>query len=552
MRVALALLTIVALPLEAQLLQGTVRDSVARSPIAGVVVSAVDSAGRPVGRTLTNQSGVYRLAVPAAAAGLRVQRIGFRMREVRLPASADDLSSMDIVLAAVPSLLDPVRVVGAARCPRRRDNAAAQALYEQARAGLLATVVAREANPATIVRLAFERPVIAWPDSALAKVRIDSTNQTTTSFRALFSGAEFVQFGFMRKVDDRWQYFGPDADVLLDEGFAAGYCFSIADRDRMRRGQIGLSFAAATKQPGRIDIVGTLWIDTIVRALRTIEYKYTGVGTLASYMDTGGRTSFQEMPNGSVIVTHWQVRLLSTQIDSIEDIFGNRKARFGLIQNEGGGFLASARWPDGTAWRGPTSSARLQLMLNDTTPVIGQGVRLAGTDYRAVTDSSGRLELRDLFPARYRLVMEDTLLEELGFEPESQFDFVAMAGDVMQARIRVRSTAEQLLRRCFNKTSRADLVAVIHVKDAAVAAPGVKVDIDISGRKLTETTRDGGNIVLCFDRAALGATIQLVGARDDMRTQTIVHTISRRVTLFRLQLAKTAPNRLSGIAIARR
>jgi hypothetical protein len=552
MRVALVLLVMAVVPLEAQLLQGVVRDSVARSAIGGAVVSAIDSLGRPLTRTLSNQDGVYRLVVPQAAARLRVQRIGFRMRELPFPSSAGLPPVLDIALLAVPSLLDPVRVVEAAKCPRRRDNAEAQALYEQARAGLLATVVARESNPASVVRLAFERPMMSWPESALARVRIDSTSQTTTSFRALFTGEEFVQFGFQRKVGDSWQYFGPDADVLLDEGFAAGYCFSIADRDRTRRSQIGLSFAAATKQKGRVDIIGTLWIDTIARALRTIEYKYTGVGSLASYMDTGGRTSFQEMPNGSVIVTHWHVRLLNTQIDSIEDKFGNKKALFGLVQNEGGGFLASARWPDGTEWKAPTATARLQLMLNDTTPVVANEVSLTGTDYRARTDSNGRIELRDLFPARYRLIVRDTLLEELGFEPEPQFDFVAIAGDVTEARIRVQSTAEQLLGRCANKTSRADLVAVVNVKDAAVAAPGVKVDIDINGRKLTETTRQRGNIVLCFDRAALGATIQLVGTRDDMRTQTIVHTISRRVTLFRLQLAKVAPPPVSGTATVRR
>ncbi len=540
MRVAVLLLQLlVPLAVEAQPLQGVVRDSVGRIPIAGVVISALDSLGKPMARTISNQDGLYRLTVPGSSSRIRVQRIGFRMRE--LPRPGDEAARLDIVMTAVPSMLDPVRILGAAKCPRRRDNADAQALYEQARAGLLTAVVARETNPANVVRLAFDRPVMAWPDSALAKVRVDSTSQTTTSFRALFTGEEFVQFGFQRKVGDVWQYFGPDADVLLDEGFAAGYCFSIADRDRTRSSQIGLSFAAATRQKGRVDIVGTLWIDTIARALRTIEYKYTGVGSLSDYMDTGGRTSFQEMPNGAVIVTSWSVRLLNVRTDSIEDRFGNKRPMFGLVQNEGGGFLASATWTDGTMWKAPVGTARLQLMLNDTTPVVGQAVQLAGTDYRAISDSSGYVNFRDLFPARYELIVRDTLIEELGFEPEPQFDFVSIAGSETGGRLRVQSTAEQLLRRCFNKTSRADLVAVVHVKDAAVGAPGVKVDIDVNGRKLTETTRQNGNIVLCFDRNALGATIQLVGARDDMRSQTITHVLNRRVTLFRLQLAKLAP-----------
>ena len=112
----------------------------------------------------------------------------------------------------------------------------------------------------------------------------------------------------------------------------------------------------------------------------------------------------------------------------------------------------------------------------------------------------------------------------------------------INARIRVQSTAEQLLRKCANKMSRADLVAVVNVKDAAVGAPGVKIDMTINGGDLiSETTKSYGNVVFCFDRSALGATVRLVGKRGDMQTQTITHSLTRRVTLFRLQLAPKPP-----------
>lgn len=541
MRFSAVLLFMVAVPLEAQLLQGVVRDSVSRLPIPGVVVSLTDSSGRSVARTLSDQVGGYRVLMPAGVSRIRLQRLGFRMRETPAP-SVDGIVNLDLTLAALPSLLEPVQVLEAARCPRRRDNAQAQALYEQARAGLLATIVARETNPATIVRYAFERPVARWADSAPVKIRIDSTKESTTSFRAMFNGEEFVQFGFQRKVGAKWQYFGPDADVLLDDGFASGYCFSIAERDRSRRSQIGLSFAAATKQKDRVDIVGTLWIDTIARALRTIEYRYTGVTGLEGYMDTGGRTSFLEMSNGVAVVTQWGLRLLHTETDTLVDRFGNEILRPRLVQNEGGGFLAKAVWPDGTRWVAPMGAARLRLMINDTTPVAGAAIRLATTDHRGTTDTSGFVEIPDLFPGKYRVIVRDTLLEELGFEPEPQLEFVAIPGSVTERTARVQSTAELLLRRCFNKTSRADLVAVINVKDAAVGAPGVKVDFTINGRSLFETTRTHGNIVLCFDRSALGAGIEMVGTRGDQSTQRISHTINRRVTLFRLQLAPKPPS----------
>jgi hypothetical protein len=533
--------TLAAAPLPAQLYQGVVRDSLARTPVAGVVISALDSAGKPAARTLSGQDGRYRMFVPASADRLRIQRIGYRMRELPLKASAEETVAYDVALAPVPSLLDPVRVLSASACPRRRDNADTQALYEQARAGLLATVVAREANPASVVRYAFDRPVMLWPDSAPVRVTIDSTRDATTAFKTSFTGADLVAFGFKRRVGDQWQYAGPDAEVLLDDGFANGYCFSIAPRDRTRRSQIGLSFAAADKQHGRLDIAGTLWIDTVARALRSIEYQYTGAEGLAQYLGTGGRTSFMEMPNGIVAVTQWSNRLLQERIDTVDDGSGKKRAVHGLMQNEGGGYLARATWPDGTQWVAPMGTARLVLMLNDTTPVVANDVRLARTDYRGTTDNAGRVEIRDLFPGRYALIVRDTLLEELGFEPDPQFEFVSVPGSVFDARVRVQSTAEQLMQKCRKKTSRTDLLAVVNVKDAAVGAPGVKVDVTFNGASFSETTNASGSFVLCLDRDALGAQVAMVGARGDMRTQTLTHTLSKRVTLFRLQLAKAAP-----------
>jgi hypothetical protein len=512
-----------------------------RLAIGGVVVSAIDSAGKPSARTLSAQDGRYRLIITGSVATLRLQRIGFRMRELGVTPSTDEAISLDIMLTRLPSLLDPVRVFGAAACPKRRDNAQAQALYEQARAGLLATVVARQSNPGSVVRYAFERPVTQWPDSAPVRIRIDSTNETTTSFRAQFTGEEFVRYGFQRKVGSHWQYFGPDADVLLDEGFANGYCFSIAGRDRNRPTQIGLSFAAAKKQRGRVDIVGTLWIDTVARALRTVEYRYTGIGGLADYLNSGGQTTFTEMANGIVAVTQWGVHLPSSNTEYAADASGASRTVRQLILNEAGGFLAKATWPDGTRWIAPMGSARLALQLNDTTPVVRNDVRLAGGDYAGTTDSAGRVVFRDLFPGQYDLIVRDTLLEELGFEARPQFRFVAVPGAIVEARVRVESTAEQLMRKCVNKTARAELVAVVNVKDAAVGAPNVSVDIAVNGRHTKETTSANGSFVLCFDGEAFGSTIELTGTRGDMRTQTITHTLTRRVTLFRLQLAKQPP-----------
>src|SRR6185437_9181742 len=91
---------------------------------------------------------------------IRVVRIGFRPRDLALPAGQADVR-LDIDLPLLPTLLEPVAVRANPRCPLRTDRAAAFALLEQARAGLLASVVEREASPARLVRLAFDRSIDA-------------------------------------------------------------------------------------------------------------------------------------------------------------------------------------------------------------------------------------------------------------------------------------------------------------------------------------------------------------------------------------------------------
>jgi len=132
-------------------------DSTNRRSISGVVLAVLDSAGGTLARTIANERGSYRVALPHGAQTLRALRIGYRVREVRLPSRVFDVTDLDVAMIAIPALLEPMRVTAAASCPHRSDAAAAYSLLEQARAGLLATIVAREAKPATLKLLVFER-----------------------------------------------------------------------------------------------------------------------------------------------------------------------------------------------------------------------------------------------------------------------------------------------------------------------------------------------------------------------------------------------------------
>ena len=381
-----------AVTAEAQQLRGVVRDSATGEAVAGAVVSMLDQSGAALTRTITSTHGQYEVDWHDRAAWLRVVRIGFRPREIRLERGIVDDSTLDVVLVRLPTLLEAMHVTALGTCDRRRDNAQAQALLQQARAALLATIVAREANPAKVVRLAYERTVTRNLDAEAPSVRIDSATQGTASYKSVRRGADLVSRGFTTDSLGTGIYFSPNAEVLLDEGFAAGYCFRIAEASRARRNQVGLVFLpAAPKQVGRVDVEGVLWIDTTARALRDLEYRFVGLGRESEALGVGGSLTYQEMPNGVVIVSHWSLRLLKDRVESSSK----------LALSDGGGFVASAAWADGTTWVAPLGAAEVTALSDDGKKVAGATVRLRNTNYVAITDSRGVATFRHLIPGHY-------------------------------------------------------------------------------------------------------------------------------------------------------
>src|SRR5579884_637084 len=130
---ALEALVFAAAPAGAQELRGTVRDSTSGHGIPGAAVLLQSADGRTVGRNITNERGEYRVALAAGATRVRVLRLGFRPRELAIPAAVDGVAHLDVTMLAIPTTLDAVQVSANASCPRRSDEAAAFALLEQAR-----------------------------------------------------------------------------------------------------------------------------------------------------------------------------------------------------------------------------------------------------------------------------------------------------------------------------------------------------------------------------------------------------------------------------------
>jgi hypothetical protein len=453
-------IVLVGAALGAQQVRGTIRDSTSRLPIAGAVVTTLDSIGRVGRRTLSDERGAFVAIAPSDARRLRIVRLGFRPVEIELSQTRGLETTLNVVMLRIPYQLQPVRITAGASCPRRSDRAAALALLEQARAGLLATVVARSERPAEMKRLLIERRMMGTSGKfARHSVQIESVRSTVAAFRAGRSAPRFVKEGFADDAIDAPTFFAPDAEVLLDEGFAAGYCFSIMDRNRARPNQVGLGFKAADSRRGRIDVDGALWIDTVARALVDIEFRYVGLEHALDRFEPGGHVEFREMANGVVLIDRWFIRLAGAEPDTanggrrpLDPV--SRRQEVGdwrtmpYVVAEVGGELARATWPDGYNWVASLGTLSLTVTADKGLPSPRTKIRLDDTNYEATTDSAGHLEITDLAPGPYSAVVVDERLEPIGTTINTTLSFVATRDSTARLRLKATTAESYVANRC--------------------------------------------------------------------------------------------------------
>jgi hypothetical protein len=440
-----------SMPLAAQQVRGTITDSTTRQPVSGAIVMLLDSAGTSIVRTIADEMGVYILPVREAARRVRVQRLGFRPLTVALPATRTALT-VNIAIMPIAAYLEAVGV-SASACGSRPDRGSAIALFDQARNGLLATIVAREANPARMVLYGFERTMDGTSDRIIRQtVRVDSAASARVAFSAAASGLHLVDSGFVQTRQWGRVFLAPDADVLLGEQFATGYCFGLARPQPTRPNQLGIAFSAARSRRGRIDIEGALWLDTLRRTLVDLEFNYVGMERREELLRPGGRVEFREMPNGAVLVDRWTLRLLGMIADSIATKTsgsGDKEydVRTKYYAAETGGELARARWRDGREWKAPLATLRIKANHGDR-PAVGAVLALDETPYRGTVNIDGELEFTDIIPGPYKLVSHAPAFAEIGVTIPTSLAFTASRASLHRAEVTVPTAREFIYQRC--------------------------------------------------------------------------------------------------------
>jgi Carboxypeptidase regulatory-like domain len=489
----------------AQRLTGVVRDSTTGAPVSGAVVSVGDSAGATIARTIGDETGSFAVLWPHGATSIHVIRIGYHPRDVPLRSSD---SSVTVRLGAIPAFLSAVIASSRRVCPGDRSSSQGFELWEQARAALLASVVARETHPPRIRLISFART----REPMLDRLKHEETSMKELTVERSYVAARpawaFAYEGYMREErgGDR-TFYAPDNETLLDPSFAGTHCLQVVRGDREHADQVGIAFEPTndSDRDTLVDVRGVLWIDRAKPALRSLEFRYTGLEPDAR--ESGGEIIFRLMPNGASMIERWTIHTTIVAMDVELHSDGLRRAAIPralrrntrrLGTHEVGGEVASVQWPDGSTWHGTLPRISGVLTDSDGTPVVGARVWMAKTGDTVTTTEDGRFSLPHVMPGVYAVQATDSTFAASGLSRTSHYwVFVDRSRDA-DIHIVYHPRSEILVQLCQGQTYREGTGVVLGRVVGTGGVPLANAKIDIWRRIQT------GNVEL-FHQEAGGA-----------------------------------------------
>lgn len=429
----------IALPsaLHAQIVRGAVVDAADRG-VPGVVVSLIDSAQITVARSLTDDRGEYRVAAPRAGTyRLRTMRIGYQPSLSNTIVLHEGTVTVErVVLDGVRVTLAAVRVLSRSVCGRRSGDEAGStfAVWDQAMTAIAATNLTASTRGLTATIMQIERTLepdgrrVRWQT---ATVRTDNVTQPWRSLPP-----DTLRRRGYKSTDrsDVTTFNAPGLDVLVSPLFIEDHCLRLAKGNDSS--EVGVSFEPTPQRMRMSEIRGTLWLDRASAELRRMEYRFTSLpGERADY-PAGGTMSFERLPNGSMVISAWDIRMPNLVKDSPTDT----RVRVAEVTVSGGQLLVMRRNADTLYKRPPLVVAGVVQDSLSGAPLHRATISLFGTNTQTVTDTEGRFSLTDVLPGEYMLAIRTPSLDSV--RTSSQSAILVVEG---MAPLRVRvPTASQL------------------------------------------------------------------------------------------------------------
>jgi Carboxypeptidase regulatory-like domain len=308
---AVAGLLALAAPVRGQTVRGQLVEAGTGKPIEGafVVLLAPDSSQAAGG--LTDSAGIFLLRAPAPGTYLlRADMIGHRsVFSGPLHLAAGESVSHRMEAAIAPVRLAEIEVKGQQRCQiQPAEGAQTATLWEEARKALeIAAYTQRSGLLSYRIRI-FHRELDA---QYFRVMREDSTERWGVNGGSPFVSApadSLAVHGYMRPAGQNYyDYFAPDAAVLLSDSFLQRHCFRVQTKHAPAQGLIGLEFQPISHRLPDVD--GVLWLDVRTAELRSMDFTYTDLPWSVPSNAAGGHVEFQRVPTGPWIVRSWWIRM---------------------------------------------------------------------------------------------------------------------------------------------------------------------------------------------------------------------------------------------------
>lgn len=566
---AVCALMLVAHVASAQAIAGKVLGKVDGAPVAGAIVTLLDSAGRSITAKLAEDGGSFDFTAPHAGSyAIRVERVGFRSTTtspflVRQGERAD----VPITIASDGISLRAVKVSADRRCVvRPQEGLATAELWNEARKALNATQLTQMAQAAARARRNPHRFAVRWrkferdlePRSLAVRSEelVEMEGETVTPFVSadpeVLARSGYVDGDLSRGST----FFAPDATVLLSDRFLDTHCFRIQAPEKGRRDDlIGLAFEPLrlTNESGqrRVEVGGVLWLDRASAELRYLEYGYVNLPFAADANRAGGRLEFRPLPDGRWIVWRWYIRTpaLERQQGAYTAQTSEWQTTIVRVREQGAELLEVM--PAGTS---RVSRASINGIVFDSLrgmPLAGARVFLSGTSHAAVTSADGSYAIESIPPGKYLVSVLAPRLDSLLLEPPAR-DVVLSAGDAKQIELAlptprtlsaqlcgeamvdtasilvgfVRDTAET---RASGASVRAEWTTISRLGTAALRTQPILVETTASSR---------GRYALCGIPAGVRYTIR---ARRDRNVASAAQPPMARGEVRRLDLTLHTP-----------
>lgn len=430
-----AVMLLAPLTLRGQGIRG-IAISIDSVPVAGVVISVLDSADNTVARALSNEGGEFRVRFAREGTyRLRAIRIGFRpVMSEPFHIAKDEEVYRRIVLTNIPLRLAAVSIEERSSCgPGGQSALATFTLLEQVRAALTAAQLTQAARGVSATTVSYTRT------RAVRSLRlIDQAARVTTEFVRqpwrTISPETARRAGYVAVGQDGTTvYSGPGLDGLTSAGFIEDHCFRLVPGSTPDT--LGISFVPtrARNRAKLPELQGTMWVGRGSAELKRLEFSYVNIPPVQA-RHASGHIEFARLSTGEWVITRWNLRLPSLQAAMATPRRSRVDTTVADLRDIGGELVLATRNGD-TLWSAPPITA-MGTALDSATgaAVTGAHIELVNTPHRARTDAQGRFALPDVLPGRYSARVRTPSLDSVGAQHEVPVE-IADASDSLVLRI---------------------------------------------------------------------------------------------------------------------